>query len=75
MHEGERVKKIYLDNAATSKVDEEVLKEMLPYFSEKYGNASSLHSLGQEASEALSISRERVAKLINAESREIIFTR
>lgn len=68
------MKYIYMDNAATSKVDEEVIKEMLPYFSEKYGNASSLHSLGQEAHEALEIARERVAKLINAEPREIIFT-
>ena len=68
------MKRIYLDNAATSRVDDEVLDEMMPYFNEKYGNASSLHSLGQEASEALSVARDSVAKLINAEPREIIFT-
>lgn len=66
--------KIYMDNAATSKVHEDVLKEMEPYFTEKYGNASSLHSLGQEAAEALEDARDKAARLINAESREIIFT-
>ena len=69
-----KMKKIYMDNAATSAVDKDVFEEMKPYFSEKYGNASSLHSFGQEAAEALSIARERVAKLINADTKEIIFT-
>ncbi|MBD3163902.1 cysteine desulfurase NifS [Candidatus Woesearchaeota archaeon] len=68
------MKTVYMDNAATTPVDEEVLKEMLPYFSEKYGNASSLHSMGQEAAEALYLARERAARLINADSEEIIFT-
>lgn len=66
--------KIYLDNAATTKVDKEVLKEMQPYFTEKYGNASSLHGFGREAKESLEKSREIIAKSINALSEEIIFT-
>jgi len=66
--------KIYLDHAATTAVDKEVIKAMLPYFDDKFGNASSLHQFGQEAKEALEKSRETVAKLINADPREIIFT-
>ena len=66
--------RVYLDNAATTKVDKEVLKEMQPYFNEKYGNASSLHSFGREAKEALEKSREVIARSINALTEEIIFT-
>ena len=58
--------KIYLDNAATTKVADEVYKEMSPYFTEKYGNASSVHEMGQEAKEALEKSRKAIAKLIGA---------
>ena len=68
------MKPIYLDNAATTKVDEDVLKAMLPYFSEKYGNASSVHFIGQEAKKALEDSRRTIAKSISAKSDEIIFT-
>jgi cysteine desulfurase len=64
---------IYLDNAATTKVDPEVVKSMLPYFSEFYGNASSQHQKGFEAKEALEKSRRTIAKSINANPDEIIF--
>lgn len=68
------MKQIYLDNAATTKVDESVVKAMQPYFSEKYGNASSQHLVGQEAKRALEESRHIIAKSINAKDDEIIFT-
>lgn len=66
--------RVYLDHAATTPVDEEVLKAMEEFFNKKFGNASSLHSWGREAREALEESREKVAKLINADANEIIFT-
>jgi len=65
---------IYFDNAATTKVSDKVLKAMLPYFTEKYGNASSLHSFGREASEAIARSRRTVADFLGASPEEIIFT-
>jgi cysteine desulfurase len=68
------MKRIYLDHSATTHVDTRVLDAMLPYFSEKFGNASSLHSFGQEAAEALAISRELVAAALGAKPSEIIFT-
>ncbi len=68
------MKRIYLDHAATTPVDREVIETMLPYFSKYYGNASSLHSFGREAYEALEKSREQVAKILNAENKEILFT-
>jgi len=66
--------KIYLDYAATTPVDPRVLKAMLPYFSEKFGNTMSLHSFGQEAKEALEESRGVIAGLMGAKPKEIIFT-
>ncbi|NCN65149.1 MAG: cysteine desulfurase [Candidatus Altiarchaeum hamiconexum] len=66
--------KIYLDNAATTPMAKEVLEAMLPYFSEKFGNASSIHSYGREAAEAIEKSREKIASKLNAEPGEIIFT-
>lgn len=69
-----KTKKIYLDYAATTPVDPRVLKEMIPYFSEKFGNTMSLHSLGQEAKEVLENSRWIVANFIGARLDEIIFT-
>ena len=68
------MKKIYLDYAATSPVDPSVVKAMLPYLTEKFGNTMSLHSFGQEAKIALEKSREVVANLIGAKPNEIIFT-
>lgn len=67
-------KRTYFDYAATTPVDERVLKVMRPYFTEKFGNAGSLHSSGQEAIGALDNSRGTIAKLIGAEFRNIIFT-
>jgi len=68
------MKQIYFDNAATTKVDEKVLRKMLPYFIEKYGNASSQHLKGREAKEAIEKARKIIAKSINAKPREIFFT-
>ena len=69
------MEKIYLDNNSTTKIDAEVLDSMLPFFVTKYGNPSSnSHIFGWEAKAAIDLAREQVAKLINANSDEIIFT-
>lgn len=68
------MKKIYMDNSATTQVDEEALKAMIPYFRERFGNASSIHSFGRYAKEAMEKSRLKVAELVNAKKDEIIFT-
>ncbi|MBW3010612.1 cysteine desulfurase NifS [Candidatus Woesearchaeota archaeon] len=67
-------KKVYLDNGATTAVDKKVAEAMQPYFLQKYGNASSIHSFGKEARIALEKARETIAKKLNAEKDEIIFT-
>jgi cysteine desulfurase len=66
--------RIYLDYAATTPTDPEVVKAMMPYWSDIYGNASSFHSFGQEAKGAVEEAREKVASLVGAKSSEIIFT-
>lgn len=68
------MKQIYLDYAATTPVDPRVLKVMLPYFIERFGNPSSIHSYGQQAESALETARELIAEYLNCEPREIIFT-
>lgn len=65
---------IYLDNASTTKIDPVVLEEMMPYLKEEYGNPGSIHYLGIRARDAVKLARERVARAINAEPEEIIFT-
>lgn len=68
------MRQVYLDYSATTPVKREVLDEMLPYFTEKFGNPSSLYGIGFEAKEAVSLARARVAHLIGAQDREIYFT-
>ncbi len=65
---------VYLDHAATTYVKPEVFEAMKPYFSEHFGNASSIYSLGRDSKKAVEESREKVAKAIGAEPREIYFT-
>lgn len=66
--------RIYLDYAATTPTDPQVVEAMKPYFSEKYGNPSSIHSFGQETKAAIEKAREQVAKLIGAKPDEVVFT-
>ncbi|MCK9578123.1 cysteine desulfurase [bacterium] len=65
---------VYLDHSATTPTDERVIKAMLPYFSEKFGNYSSIHSLGREAYFAVDDARKKIASFLNCNSEEIIFT-
>ena len=65
---------IYMDHSATSPVDPEVFEAMTPYFTEGFGNASTLYKLGRDAKMAMETARKQVASLINAEPKEIIFT-
>jgi len=67
-------KRIYLDYSATTPCDSVVVKAMLPYFSDKFGNASTLYSFGKEARAAIEQSREKVANAIGANTEEIVFT-
>ena len=68
------MKPVYLDYAATTPTDERVLKAMLPYFTQQFGNASSLYSLGREARQAIARARRQLANLLGTESDEIFFT-
>ena len=65
---------IYLDNSATTKLDKEVLKEMLPYLQENYGNPSSVYRIGRENKAIIEDARKQVAKVLNANTEEIYFT-
>lgn len=66
--------RVYADHGATTPVDERVVAAMLPYFSDRFGNASSIHAWGQEAREAVDRAREQVARAIGATPSEIVFT-
>lgn len=68
------MKSTYLDNAATTKLDDEVLQEMMPYLRENYGNASSIYKLGRESRKAVEDAREKIAKILNCKPTEIYFT-
>jgi cysteine desulfurase len=68
------MKQVFLDHSATTPVREQVMEAMLPYFSDAFGNASSIHSFGQRARKDLEDARKSVAGLLRADSREIIFT-
>ncbi len=65
---------IYFDNNATTKIDEEVFKAMLPYLKEEYGNPSSIYSIGRKTKEEIAKARENIAKLLNSKPENIIFT-
>lgn len=68
------MKRIYFDYAATTPIDSKVLEAMLPYLKEEYGNASSIHQVGQKAKEAIDKAREQLASFLNCSPSEIIFT-
>ena len=67
-------RRIYMDNAATTSTRSEVLETMLPYFTQQYGNPSSIHAFGREAHRALENARKQVAAALNCEAREVFFT-
>ncbi len=67
-------RRVYLDHNASTPVHPEVLAEMLPYFSDVYGNPSSIHGFGREAREGMDVARERVARFLKVSSQEIVFT-
>lgn len=66
--------RIYLDNAATTKTSQEVVDAMLPYFTENYGNPSSIYELGQRSKEAITTAREQIAQVLNGRPQDIYFT-
>ena len=67
-------RRIYLDNSATTPVDRRVIDQMIPFLTEKFGNASSIHFFGQEARGAIDRARHQVAEIVNARPNEIVFT-
>src|SRR5438128_12505270 len=65
---------IYLDHAATTPVDPRVVEAMLPYFTEKFGNPSSIYSIARESRRGMESARETVAEILNCQPREVVFT-
>src|SRR5438132_6065949 len=68
------MRRVYLDHSATTPIDARVVQAMLPYLTETFGNASSIHQFGQEARAAVDKARRQVAALIGAHANEIVFT-
>src|SRR5438270_1980067 len=68
------MRRVYLDHSATTPIDSQVVDAMMPYLTERFGNASSIHQFGQEARAAVDKARRQVASLINARANEIVFT-
>src|SRR5690554_3351544 len=68
------MQKVYLDHAATTPLNKEVLQEMMPYLTEHFGNPSSIHSFGREVRQAVDKARQRTAKALGAAADEIVFT-
>ena len=68
------MQRIYLDHAATTPLDKEILEKMLPYFTTDYGNADSPHAFGRTAMNAVDSARDKIAELINAKPNEVYFT-
>src|ERR1051325_6570399 len=68
------MRKVYLDHSATTPIDPRVVEAMMPYLTERFGNASSIHQFGQEARAAVDKARRQVAVLIGARANEIVFT-
>ena len=68
------IEQVYCDNAATTPVNSEVLNGMLPYYSKSYGNPSGLYMLSQDSKAAIEFARDKIAKVINSKSSEVIFT-
>src|SRR2546427_5470108 len=67
-------RRVYLDHNASTPVHPEVVAEMLPYFTELYGNPSSIHAFGREARDGMDLARERVARFLKVSPPEIVFT-
>src|SRR2546423_15425055 len=68
------MRKVYLDHSATTPVDPRVVEAMMPYLTERFGNASSIHQFGQEARATVDKARRQVAALIGARANELVFT-
>ena len=68
------MKSFYFDNAATTRVRDEIVKKMIPYYCIEYGNPSSIYTLGRSSKRAIEKAREQIANLIRAQSKEIYFT-
>src|ERR1051325_11483337 len=68
------MRKVYLDHSATTPIDPRVVEAMMPYLTERFGNASSIHQFGQEARAAVDKARRQIAALIGARANEIVFT-